>query len=145
LASLRPDTAERRLSSLIRASSFLRALLNRVGALPRGASRRAVVPNFGRTLRPPKEGGGAPKFAGAETPHPWPALRSDRSRQRTGLPVHNADRRAFRRSTAALSLSLGSDFRTRKKPFELPDPAGFRLRSSAPPARTDGPIVLGRS
>src|SRR5436190_20522585 len=59
---------------------------------------------------PPTEGSGAPKFAGAERRARWPALRQGLSRQRTGLPAHNADRRAFRRSTAAFSLDLGTAF-----------------------------------
>ena len=57
-----------------------------------------------------KEGSGAPKFAGAERRTRWPALRHGLSRQRTGLPAHNADRRASRRSTAAFSLDLGTAF-----------------------------------
>src|SRR5258708_4339961 len=86
-------------------------VLTRAGALPRGASRRAVVPNCRfRTLRNPKEGSGAPKFAGAERRTHWPALRHGLSRQRTGLPAHNADQRASRRPTAAFSLDLGTAF-----------------------------------
>ena len=90
---------------------FVLHVLSRAGALPRGASRRAVVPNCRfRTLRPPKEGSGAPKFAGADRRTRWLALRLSPSRQRTGLPIHNADRRASRRSTAAFSLDLGTAF-----------------------------------
>ena len=58
----------------------------------------------------PIEGSGAPKFAGADRRARWPALRHGLSRQRTGLPAHNADRRASRRSTAAFSLDLGTAF-----------------------------------
>ena len=108
--------------------SFSMCLLSRAGALPRGASRRTVVPNCRfRTLRTPKEGSGAPKFAGAERRTRWPALRHGLSRQRTGLPAHNADRRASRRSTAAFSLDLGTAFWKRTgAPIRTPlIPRGF--------------------
>jgi hypothetical protein len=86
-------------------------VLSREGALPRGASRLASVQIVGfEPFAPPTEGSGAPKFAGAERRARWSALRQDRSRQRTGWPAHNADRRAFRRSTAAFSLDLGTAF-----------------------------------
>jgi hypothetical protein len=65
----------------------------------------------------------------------WPALRQGLSRQRTGLPVHDADRRASRRSTAAISLSSGPSYeggrslsgsRSRRL-----SPAFIRLRQSS--------------
>src|SRR5256714_7906460 len=76
---------------------------------------------------PPSEGSGAPKFAGAERRTHWLALRHSLSRQRTGLPVHNADRRASRRSTAAFSLVLGTAFWKRTgAPIRTPlIPRGF--------------------
>ena len=54
------------------------------------------------------------KVAAAERRDRWSALRRDPSRQRTGLPIHNADRRASRRPTAAFFLRprdrlLGTD------------------------------------
>ena len=75
----------------------------------------------------PSEGSGAPKFAGADRRTRWPVLRSGLSRQRTGLPAHNADRRASRRSTAAFSLSLETAFwkRTGAAIRNALDPAGF--------------------
>jgi len=64
-----------------------------------------------RTLRNLNtEGSGAPKFAGADRRARWPALRLSLSRLRTGLPVHNADRRASRRPTAAVSLDPETAF-----------------------------------
>jgi hypothetical protein len=86
---------------------------------------------------PPIEGSGAPKFAGAERRTRWPALRHSLSRQRTGLPAHNADRRASRRSTAAFSLDLETAFwkRTGAPIRYALDSAGFHPPSSAPPAR----------
>jgi len=91
---------------------------------------------------PPTEGSGAPKFAGADRRARWSALRQDRSRQRTGLPIHNADRRAFRRSAAAFSLSPRTAFwkRTGAPIRNALDSAGFLPRSSAPTSPLpDGP------
>src|SRR4029079_10862469 len=53
------------------------------------------------------------------------------------LPVHDADRRASRRSTAAFSLSLETAFwkRTGAAIRNALDSAGFHPRSSAPAAR----------
>jgi hypothetical protein len=81
-------------------------------------------------------GGEAPAGAGAERRTPWPALRSGRSLHREGPPVHDADRRAFRRFTAAIlgfgTVLPGPD----GGHFARPDPGGFGLRSSGPrPAR----------
>ena len=92
---------------------------------------------------PPTEGSGAPKFAGAERRARWPALRQDRSRLRTGWPIHDADRRAFQRSTAAFFLRpqdrlLGTDRGNSSPPLI---PRGF-LRVHPPPpvrCRTDPP------
>ena len=87
--------------------------------------------------RPPKSRGGeAPAGAGAERRTPWPALRSGRSLHREGPPAHDADRRAFRRFTAAIlgfgTVLPGPD----GEHFARPDPGGFGLRSSGPrPAR----------
>src|SRR5258708_33566542 len=103
-------------------------LLTRAGALPRGASRLASVQIVGfEPFAPPSEGSGAPKFAAAERRDRWSALRQDPSRQRTGLPVHNADQRASRRSTAAFSLDLGTAFWKRTgAPIRTPlIPRGF--------------------
>ena len=70
---------------------------------------RAVTRAASRTCRraalrlPPHNSEGwsaARRWCGS--PHPWPALRSGRSRKRPGPPVHDADRRAFRRSIAAI-------------------------------------------
>jgi len=86
----------------------------------------------------PSEGSGAPKFAGADRRTRWPVLRSGLSRQRTGLPAHNADRRASRRSTAAFSLSLETAFwkRTGAAIRNALDPAGFSpCVHPLPPAR----------
>ena len=94
-----------------RHSSFSIHLLTRAGALPRGASRRAVVPNCRfRTLRTPKRGKRSAEIRGRGTPRPLACLTDGLSLQRTGLPAHNADRRASRRSTAAFSLDLGTAF-----------------------------------
>ena len=65
------------------------------------------------------------------------------SRQRTGLPVHNADRRASRRSTAAFSLDLETAFwkRTGAALRNALDPQVFRpafIRSTSP--LPDGPM-----
>jgi len=60
------------------------------------------------------------------------------SRQRTGLPIHNADRRASRRSTAAFSLDLETAFwkRTGAAIRNALDPAGFSpCVHPLPPAR----------
>jgi hypothetical protein len=85
------------------------------------------------------------RWCGSAAPVARPYDRTDpvsgrdcRSMMRTGAPFGAPPRRCVFRVP-------GGDFRQRKKPFELPDPAGFRLRSSAPPARTEGPMVLGRS
>ena len=53
------------------------------------------------------------------------------------LPAHNADRRAFRRSTAAFSFVLGTAFwkRTGAPIRNALDSTGFPPLSSAPPAR----------
>src|SRR5260221_1154075 len=64
--------------------------------IPAGCRAKLSVSNPSQSQ---KEGSGAPKFAGAERRTRWPALRHGLSRLRTGLPAHNADRRAFRRST----------------------------------------------
>ena len=48
-----------------------------------------------------REGGEAPKGAGAERRTPWPVSRSGRSLQRKGSPASDVGRRAFRRFTAA--------------------------------------------
>ena len=98
------------------------------GALPRGASRRASVQIVGfEPFAPPTEGSGAPKFAAAERRDRWLALRLSPSRQRTGLPAHNACRRASRRPTAAFSLDLGTAFWKRTgAPIRTPlIPRGF--------------------
>src|SRR5207302_11294135 len=58
----------------------------------------AVVPFFAPLKT---REGRAPTGAGAEAPHPWPALRSGRSRVRPRSPADDAGRRASRRSTAA--------------------------------------------
>jgi hypothetical protein len=112
-------------------------VLSRGGALPRGASLRAVVSNFDSNPSPSYEGGGAPKFAGAAAPHPLArpydragpvSGRDGRSMTRTGVPFGAPPRRCvFPCPRRRLSDP--------EKPFGLPDPAGFRLRSSAPPDR----------
>ena len=71
-------------------------LLTRGGALPRGASRRAVVPNCRfRTLRNPKRGKRSAEIRGRGTPHPLadltvapvpPAGGNCRPITRTGAP-----------------------------------------------------------
>ena len=112
------------------------------GELARGISASRSPPSRslegprGRGSRPPTEGGEAPAGAGAERRTPWPALRSGRSLHREGPPVHHADRRAFRRFTAAIlgfgTVLPGPD----GEHFARPDPGGFGLRSSGPrPAR----------
>src|SRR5258707_2166406 len=108
---------------------FLRAFISPVrercrAAHPGGLSCKIV--GF-EPFAPPIEGSGAPKFAGAERRTHWPALRHGLSRQRTGLPAHNADRRASRRSTAAFSLDLGTAFWKRTgAPIRTPlIPRGF--------------------
>ena len=98
-------------SEISTSSSFLRMLLSvrhRCRAAHPGGLSCQIV-GF-EPFAPPTEGSGAPKFAGAERRARWSALRQDRSRQRTGWPAHNADRRAFRRSTAAFSLDLRTAF-----------------------------------
>ena len=86
--------------------------LTRAGALPRGASRRTVVPNCRfRTLRIPKRGKRSAEIRGRGTPHPLARLAIGPVPPAGGeLPVHNADRRASRRSTAAFSLDLETAF-----------------------------------
>src|SRR5205814_10660805 len=120
--------------------------LNRAGALPRGASRRAVVPNSRfRTLRTPNRGKRSAEIRGRGTPHPL-ARPYDRTCPSSGreLPAHDADRRAFRRSTAAFSLDLETAFWKRTgAPLRYPlDSAEFfALRSSAPTSPLpDGPM-----
>ena len=78
-------------------------LLSRAGALPRGASRRAVVPNCRfRTLRNPKRGKRSAEIRGRGSPHPLarltvgpvpPAGGNCRSITRTGAPLGAPPRR----------------------------------------------------
>ena len=64
-----------------------------------------------RTLRKPKRGKRSAEIRGRGTPHPL-ARPYDRTCPSSGreLPVHDADRRASRRSTAAFSFVLGTAF-----------------------------------
>jgi hypothetical protein len=112
------------------------------GELARGISASRSPPS--RPLESPRGRGVAPRTEGVKrrlalvrnAAPPWPALRSGRSLHREGPPVHHADRRAFRRFTAAIlgfgTVLPGPD----GEHFARPDPGGFGLRSSGPrPAR----------
>ena len=111
------------------ASWFLRACVEPCGSVAARRIPAGFRPNCRfRTLRSLNtEGSGAPKFAAADRRDRWPALRRGLSRQRTGLPAHNADRRASRRPTAAFSLDLGTAFWRRQEPQSLSSliPQGF--------------------
>jgi hypothetical protein len=87
------------------------------GELARGISASRSPPS--RPLESPRGRGVAPRTEGVKrrlalvrnAAPPWPALRSGRSLHREGPPVHHADRRAFRRFTAAI-LGFGTGGRT---------------------------------
>ena len=102
--------------------------MNRAGALPRGASRRAVVPNCRfRTLRNPKRGKRSAEIRGRGTPHPLADL--------TVAPVPPA-------GGNCLSLDLETAFwkRTGAPIRNALDPAGFSPCVHPPPparCRTD--------
>jgi hypothetical protein len=128
-------------SSLPIGSDFIQAcsMARGIGAGNFGVPLAAIASprrSEGPGESPPNRGGEAPAGAGAERRTPWPALRSGRSLHREGPPVHDADRRAFRRFTAA-SLGFGTVLPGPDgEHFARPDPGGFGLRSSGPrPAR----------
>jgi len=85
------------------------------------------IPSLTRGGLPHKREGAERRKALCGTPHPVARLTASLSRQRTGLPVHDADRRASRRSTAAFSLDLETAFWRRKEPQSLSSliPQGF--------------------
>src|SRR5437762_13282997 len=89
----------------ISAPWFLRAIVVRErcrAAHPGGLSFQILV----RTLRSPEKREAERRNSRVRKRRTrWPALRQGLSRLRTGLPAHDADRRAFRRPTAAISLS----------------------------------------
>ena len=115
-------------------------LLSRGGAEPLGASRRTVVPNCRfRTLRSPQareaERRNSRARIAAPVGGPYGRACPSSGRER---PVHNADRRASRRPTAAVSLDPETAFWERTGAADRRnalDSTGFHPLSSAPPAR----------
>ena len=87
-------------------------VLSRGGALPRGASRRASVqivgfePFAASIQRVAERRNSQPRIA-ATIGSPYGKARPVSGRE---LPIHNADRRASQRSTAAFSLSPETAF-----------------------------------
>jgi hypothetical protein len=135
--------ADQILDSAISTSSFLCEISLTEGSvaarrIPAGCRAKLSVSNPSH----PNRGKRSAEIRGRGTPHPLACLAAGLSRQRTGLPAHNADRRASRRSTAAFSLVLETAFwkRTGAAIRNALDPAGFRpafIRSTSP--LPDGP------